>query len=180
MCGSPQTGVHKEYHPYIICVVWTSNNRVIMARARPIRFFWADTDIFVLLKQYLFCFMRQNKHPGAILPSAKHFQTAAKRHSRAFFSSDHINKENNFTSYNYFMRQNIHCCFALWGKIYTPGAILPPAEHDWLNWSHDKFGQHNCLSWLWHLFMGQSDRQVMLCFQCWQAASSFLLALCEL
>jgi len=27
--------------------------------------------------------------------------------------------------------------------------------------------------------MGQSDRQVMLHFQCWQAVSSFLLALCE-
>jgi len=45
-------------------------------RARPIRFFWADTnvfqfsllipntntDIFVLLKQYLFCLMRQNNN----------------------------------------------------------------------------------------------------------------------
>jgi len=28
--------------------------------------------------------------------------------------------------------------------------------------------------------MGQSDRQVMLCFQCWQVVSSFFLALCEL
>jgi len=28
--------------------------------------------------------------------------------------------------------------------------------------------------------MGQSDRQVMLCFQCWQVVRSFLLALCEL
>jgi len=28
----------------------------------------------------------------------------------------------------------------------TPGAILPPAEHDWLNWSHHKFGQRDCLS----------------------------------
>jgi len=24
--------------------------------------------------------------------------------------------------------------------MYISGAILPPAEHDWLNWSHDKFG----------------------------------------
>jgi len=32
----------------------------------------------------------------------------------------------------------MHFCFSLRGKLYTPGAILPPAEHDWLNWSHDK------------------------------------------
>jgi len=30
--------------------------------------------------------------PGAILPSAKHFQTTAERHYRAYFSSGHINK----------------------------------------------------------------------------------------
>jgi len=30
--------------------------------------------------------------------------------------------------------------FALHGKMYTPRAILPPAECDWLNWSHDKVG----------------------------------------
>ena len=99
----------------------------------------ADTDIFLLLKQYLFWLMRQNKHPGAILPTVKHFKSAAERHCSAFFSSGHINKENNFTSYNYFTRENIHSCFALWRKIYIPGAILPPAKHDWLNWSHDKF-----------------------------------------
>jgi len=28
----------------------------------------------------------------------------------------------------------------------TAGAILPSAKHDWLNWSYDKFGQHDCLS----------------------------------
>jgi len=49
------------------------------------------------------------------------------------------------------MRQDIHSCFALWGKIYTPGGILPPAKHDWLDWSHDKFRQLDCLSWLWRL-----------------------------
>ena len=70
------------------------------------------------------------------MASAKHFQTTVERHYSTFFSSGHINKENNLTSYNNFMRQNI---------AYTPGAILPPAEHDWLNWSHDKFGQHDCL-----------------------------------
>jgi len=80
------------------------------------------------------------------LPSAKNFQTIAERHYSAYFSSGHINKENNFTSYNYFMRQNIHSFFALQGKIYTSGAILPTAKHDWLNWSHDKFGQLDCLS----------------------------------
>jgi len=37
------------------------------------------------------------------LPSAKHFQTTAERHYSAYFSSGHINKENNFTSCNYFM-----------------------------------------------------------------------------
>ena len=80
---------------------------------------------------------RQNKHSWAILPLAKHFQTTAERHYTEYFSSGHINQENNFTSYNYFMRQNIHSCFALWGKIYIAGAIFLPVEHDWLNWSHD-------------------------------------------
>jgi len=85
------------------------------------------------------------------LPSAKHFQTIAERHYSAYFSSGHINKENNFTSYNNFMRQDIHSCFALWGKIHTPGTILPPAEHDWLDLSLDMFRQLDCLSWLWYL-----------------------------
>jgi len=55
------------------------------------------------------------------LPSAKHFQTAAEGQYSysADFSSGHINKENNFTSCNYFMRENIHSCFALWDKMYT-------------------------------------------------------------
>jgi len=100
---------------------------------------------------------------GAILPSAKHFQTTAERHHSVNFSSGHMHKENNFTSYNYFMRQDSSCC-ALWGKIDTPGTIVPPAKHDWLNWSHYKFGQLDCLSRLWHLWMAQFDRQVMLCF----------------
>jgi len=48
---------------------------MFLIRAQPIRLFWADTnvyhfslpitdadtDIFVLFKQYLFCLMRQNK-----------------------------------------------------------------------------------------------------------------------
>jgi len=42
------------------------------------------------------------------LPSAKHFQTTAERHYSAYFSSGHMNKENNLTSYNYFGRQNIY------------------------------------------------------------------------
>jgi len=63
------------------------------------------------------------------LPSAKQFQTTAERHYSAYFSSGHINKENNFTSYNYFMRQDIHSCFAMLSNIYPSGAILPPAEH---------------------------------------------------
>jgi len=39
------------------------------------------------------------------------------------------------------------CCvhFALLGKI-TAEVILPLAEHDWLQWSHDKFGMHVQLS----------------------------------
>jgi len=129
---------------------------VLHTRAWPIRFFWVDTnvfqfslpisDIFVLLKQSLFCLMRQNNTPGALLPSAKHFQTTAERHYSGYFSSGHINKENNFTNYNHFMRQDIHSCFALWGKIYTLGAILPLAQHDWLKWSHDKFGLLDFLS----------------------------------
>jgi len=31
-------------------------------------------------------------------------------------------------------------------QIIHPGAILQSAKHDWLNWSHDKFGQLDCLS----------------------------------
>ena len=136
-----------------------------ISRTWPIRLFWADTDVFhfsllisnadtdIFYYSSSVCFVSWGKinTPGAILPSAKHFQTTAKRHYRAFFYSGHINKVNNFTSYNHFMRQNIHSSSALWDQIYTPGAILPPAEHDWLNWSQDKFGQHHCLSWLWHL-----------------------------
>jgi len=108
----------------------------------------SDADIFVLLKQSYFASLTT---PAASLPSAKHFQTTAERHYSAYFSSGHMNKENNFTSCNCFMRQDIHSCYGLWGKIYTPGAILPSAEHDWLNWSHAKFRQRDCLSWLWHL-----------------------------
>jgi len=111
----------------------------------------ADTDIFVLLSSIYFVSWGKITTPGAILPSVKHFQTTAERHYSAYFASGHINKENNFTSYTYFMRQDVQSCFALWGKIYTPGAILPPTEHDWLNWWHDKFGQLDCLTWLWHL-----------------------------
>jgi len=76
--------------------------------------------------------------PGGILPSAKHFQTTAERHYSAHFSSGHIKKISQITI---ILWRKIHNCFALWGKIYTPGTILPPTEHDWLNWSHDKFGQ---------------------------------------
>jgi len=116
--------------------------------------------------------------PGAILPSVKHFQTTAERHYSAYFSSAHINQANNFTSYNYFMRQNIRSCFALWGKIYSPGAILH---------------QPNMIGWTGHMTSLDSltvsvdwdickwiSRQVMLCFQCWQVVSSFFLALREL
>jgi len=30
-------------------------------------------------------------------------------------------------------------------------SILPLAEHIWLKWSHDMFGMHEMVSWLWHL-----------------------------
>jgi len=33
----------------------------------------------------------------------------------------------------------------------TAVVILPLAKHDWLKWSHDKFGTHDRLTWLWHL-----------------------------
>jgi len=53
--------------------------------------------------------MRQNKHFWSHFAfTAKHFQTTAERHYSAVFSSCHINKENNFTNYNHFTRQNIH------------------------------------------------------------------------
>jgi len=134
-------------------IMFTDN--YVNTRARLVSFFWADTDTDVFHCRYpmpIFLHYSNSTYfaswdkiatPGAILPSGKHFQTTAERHYSAYFSSDHINKQNHFTSYNYFMRQDedIHSCYALWGKIYTPGAILPPAEHDWLNWSHDTFGQ---------------------------------------
>jgi len=94
----------------------------------------ADTNIFVLLKQYLFCLMRQNKHSWSYFAFSQTFQTTAERHS-AYFSSGHIKS---ITS---------QVTIIIWGKIYTPGAILPPAKHDWLNWSHYKLGQPDCLSW---------------------------------
>ena len=53
----------------------------------------------------------------------------------------------------YYDAQHTFLCsvyFALWGKI-TVEVVLPVAEHDWLQWSHDKFGTHVLLSWPWHL-----------------------------
>ena len=133
-------------------------------RAQPIKFSWANTDaanIFVLLKLQVKCIS-------------------------AFFTSEyagHIDKRNNHTSYIYEIA-GCHCdtlgtisvCFASWGKIYTPGAILLSVKHHCLNWSHDKFEIHDFLSWLWCLCNGQ----VLSWFQCWQAVSSLLFALCEL
>jgi len=58
-------------HELIRVLAWNFGD-LISSRARPIRFFWtdtdvfqfslpiSDTDIFVLLKQYLFCLMKQN------------------------------------------------------------------------------------------------------------------------
>jgi len=87
-------------------------------RARPINFFRLIPMFFNFQCRYpIFLYYSSSIYftswgkittPGAILPSAKHFQTTAERHYRAYFSSGHINKENNFTSYNYFMRQDIH------------------------------------------------------------------------
>jgi len=117
-------------------------------RARPIRFFWANTDdfhfslpiseadIFSLLKLQLegitvHFFFRPHKQ--------KNIYTSYNS-EKADCDSDKLR-----TSSVYFalwgkiytlMRQNILCGkakYTLWGKIYTPGAILPPAEHDWLN-----------------------------------------------
>jgi len=81
---------------------------VVIAGAQLIRFF-GPILMFLLLMliflsySYNMYFASQGKinTPGAILPSAKHFQTTTKKHFC-------INKKNNFTSYNYFMRQNIH------------------------------------------------------------------------
>ena len=92
--------------------------QVVIIRARLTRFFWADTDvsqfsfpipIFLYYSSSIY-FTSWGKitTPGAVLPSAKHFQTTAERHYSVYFSSGHINKENNFTSYNYFMRQDIY------------------------------------------------------------------------
>ena len=66
------------------------------------------------------------------------------------FPSGHMNKKNNYTNYDC---EKADCdklrtssvYFAL-RKIYTLGAVLPPSEHDLLNWSHDNCGQHECLS----------------------------------
>ena len=135
------------------------------SRARPIRFFGPIPIFFNFHCRYLmpipiflyysssiyFASWGKITTPGPVLPSAKHFQTTAERQYSSCFSSGHINKQSNFTSYIYFMRQDIHSCFALWGKIYAPGAIFPPAQHDWLKWSHDKFGLLDCLGCLWHL-----------------------------
>jgi len=120
-----------------VCVPVTKNcfmlfsssvNFVLCFRARPISFVWTDTDVFQIFiadiqcRYRYFCITQavsilphevKITTPGAILPSAKHFQTIAERHYSAYFSSGHINKENNFTSYNYFMWQNMHSCSAL-------------------------------------------------------------------
>ena len=122
----------------------------ILSRAQPIRFFWADADVFQFLLPILIFFYYSSSiyfaswgkitTPETILPSAKHFQTTAERHYSAYFLQATWTKK--------IVSQ---VTIILWGKIYTCGAILPPADHDWLNWSHDKFGQLDCLSWLWHL-----------------------------
>jgi len=114
----------------ILCILFTSEIQTLCsmtARARPIRFFWADTDVFrypmpiflYFSSSIYFASWGKITTPGAILPSAKLFQTTAERHYSAYFPSGHINKENNFTSYNYFMRQNIHYCFALRQNIHS-------------------------------------------------------------
>jgi len=65
-------------------------------------FFWADTDVFqfsMLITDAdtnIFVLLKQNRGkkntPGALLPSAKHFQTTVERHysHSVYFSSGHI------------------------------------------------------------------------------------------
>jgi len=77
----------------------------------------SDVDIFVLLKQYLFCLMKQNNHSWSYFVFNQTFSNYSWKTLQCIHSSGHINKENNFTSQNYFTRQDIHSCYALWGKI---------------------------------------------------------------
>ena len=117
--------------------------------------------------------------PGAILPSAKHFQTATERYFSAYFSSGFIKKIISQVT------------IILWGKIYT--LVLPcEANYTLLElFCH----QPNMIGWTGHMTSLDSLTvsvdcdickwvsligQVMLCFQCWQVVSSFFLALCEL
>ena len=116
----------------ILCILFTSEIQTLCsmtARARPISFFGPIPMFFDFHCRYpIFLYYSSSIYfaswgkittPGAILPSAKHFQSTAERHYSAYCPSGHINKENNFTSYNYVMRQNIHCCFALRQNIHS-------------------------------------------------------------
>jgi len=42
-------------------------------------------------------------------------------------------------------------CLVRQKNCWSYEVILPVAEHDWLQWSHDKFGTHVLLNWLWHV-----------------------------
>jgi len=72
----------------------------MFVRARLIRFFWADTDvfpfslpisdadtyIFVLLKQYLFCLVRQNNHSWGYFALSQTFSNYSWKTLQCIFS----------------------------------------------------------------------------------------------
>ena len=131
--------------------IWES----VSTRARLISFLGRYRCFSLLILIFLYdsssiCFASWGKMntPAAILPSAKCFQTTVKKYYSAYFFLQATKTMNIITQVT----------IILWGKICTPRSIFPPAEHDWLDWSHDKFGQHDCLSWLWRLQMGQFGR----------------------
>jgi len=90
-------------------------------RARPLKFFCADTDvfyftlpitdadIFVLLKQYLFCLMSQNKHSWSYFAFSQKFSSCSWKalQSILFFRSHEPKKIISQVT------------IILWGKIYT-------------------------------------------------------------
>ena len=87
--------------------------------------------------------MRQNT-PGAILPSAKHFQTTAERHHIVFFSSGHIKKIISQVT------------IILWGKIYAPVLHCEQNIHFWSYFATSQTWLAELVTWqVWTAWLSQ-------------------------
>jgi len=94
---------------------------------------WSDSGFF-LSDPILFWKMISVSNPNPVL--VKIILSGSEKYPKVYYDAQHT----------------VLCCvyFALWGKIIAE-FMLPLADHDWWQWSHDKFGMHVLLSWPWHL-----------------------------